>query len=84
MLHLQLMNAMCPQGYEQLILRGRLLLLISRLPSPKISWVEEDKHNGAVNSLELTSQFARQIGDTQLLLTLTRRGITYCAIDGYV
>ena len=41
-----------------------------------ISQVEEDKHNGAVNSLEMMRQFARQMGDTQLLLTLTRRAIT--------
>ena len=38
--------------------------------------VKDDKHNGAVNSLKLTSQFARQIGDIQLLLTVTRRAIT--------
>lgn len=57
------MNVMFPQGYEQLVPFPVVAPVDKSLASPKISWVEEDKHNGAVNSLELASQFAPQIGE---------------------
>ena len=54
------------------IVRGRSVVPVDNLHcSPKISWVEKDKHNAAVNSPELASQFAHQIGEIQSGLTVT-------------